>query len=108
MFMIVLSDGFKKFESAKQFTCYIGMSPVEKRSGSSVRGRSGISKHGNPKLKNLLFMCSFTALKPKKPQKSGLRKKWVIKQELKLENGRQLTLKSNLLIQNESHSNPIA
>ncbi|MFT5790929.1 MAG: hypothetical protein ACI9LI_000258 [Saprospiraceae bacterium] len=53
-------------------------------------------------------MCSFTALKPKKPQKTGLRKKWVIKQELKLENCRQLTLKSNLLIQNESHSNPIA
>jgi hypothetical protein len=26
----------------------------------------------------------FTALKPKKPQKTGLRKKWVIKQELKL------------------------
>jgi hypothetical protein len=50
-------------------------------------------------------MCSFTALKPKKP---GLRKKWVIKQELKLENCKQLTLKSNLLIQNESHSNPIA
>jgi hypothetical protein len=50
----------------------------------------------------------FTALKPKKPQKTGLRKKWVVKQELKLENGKQLTLKSNLLIQNESHSNPIA
>jgi transposase len=66
MFMIVLSDGFKKFESAKQFTCYIGMSPVEKRSGSSVRGRSGISKQGNPKLRNLLFMCSFNACKSNK------------------------------------------
>lgn len=64
MFMIVMSEGFKKFESAKQFTCYIGMSPVEKRSGSSVRGRSGISKQGNPKLRNLLFMCSFNACKP--------------------------------------------
>ncbi|MFT5250579.1 MAG: hypothetical protein ACI93P_002321 [bacterium] len=53
-------------------------------------------------------MCSFNALKPKKPQKTALRKKWVIKQELKLENCTQLTLKSNLLIQNESHSNPIA
>jgi hypothetical protein len=53
-------------------------------------------------------MYSFTALKPTKPEKTGLRKKWVIKQELKLENCKQLTLKSNLLIQNESHSNPIA
>jgi hypothetical protein len=53
-------------------------------------------------------MCSFTALTLTKPQKTALRKKWVIKQELKLENCRQLTLKSNLLIQNESHLNPIA
>ena len=66
MFMIVMSDGFKKFESAKQFTCFIGMSPVEKRSGSSVRGRRGISKQGNPKLRNLLFMCSFNACKSNK------------------------------------------
>lgn len=63
MFMIVISDGFKKFESAKQFTCYIGLSPVEKQSGSSVRGHSRISKQGNGKLRNLLFLCSFNACK---------------------------------------------
>jgi transposase len=64
--MIVISDGFKKFESAKQFTCFVGLSPVEKRSGSSVRGRSGISKKGNGKLRNLLFLCSFNACKSNK------------------------------------------
>lgn len=63
MFLIVLSEGFEKFESAKQFTCFVGLSPVEKRSGTSVRGRSGISKQGNGKLRNLLFMCSFNACK---------------------------------------------
>lgn len=63
LFLIVLSEGFKKFESAKQFTCYVGLSPVEKKSGSSVRGRSSISKQGNGKLRNLLFMCSFNACK---------------------------------------------
>ena len=63
MFMIVMSEGFKKFESAKQFTCYVGLSPVEKRSDSSVRGRARISKQGNGKLRNLLFMCSFNACK---------------------------------------------
>ena len=66
MFMIVISEGFKKFQSAKQFTCYIGLSPVEKRSGSSLRGRSGISKQGNGKLRNLLFLCSFNACKSNK------------------------------------------
>jgi len=34
-------------------------------SGSSVRGRSRISKIGNRKLRNLLFLCSFTACKHK-------------------------------------------
>lgn len=66
MFMIVMSDGFRKFESAKQFTCFIGLSPVEKRSGSSVRGRRGISKQGNGRLRKLLFMCSFNACKSNK------------------------------------------
>jgi len=66
MFMIVISDGFKKFESAKQFTCYIGLSPVEKQSGTSVKGSSRISKQGNGKLRNLLFLCSFNACKSNK------------------------------------------
>jgi len=63
MFMIIISEGFKKFETAKQFTCYIGLTPVQKQSGSSVRGRSRISKQGNGKLRNLLFLCSFNACK---------------------------------------------
>lgn len=70
MFMIVISESFKKFESAKQFICYIGLSPVEKRSGSSVRGRSGMSKQGNGKLRNLLFLCSFNACKSNRACKS--------------------------------------
>jgi len=61
-----MSDGFTKFESAKQFNCFIGLSPVEKSSGTSVRGKSGISKQGNGKLRNLLFLCSFNACKSNK------------------------------------------
>jgi len=59
-------SGFKKFESAKQFTCYIGLSPVEKQSGTSVKGSSHISKQGNGKLRNLVFLCSFNACKSNK------------------------------------------
>lgn len=64
--LIVMSDGFKKFENSKQFTCYIGLSPVETSSGSSVRGKRSISKQGNGKLRNLLFLCSFNACKSNK------------------------------------------
>lgn len=47
-FMLILTEGFEKFESAKQLICYVGLSPTEKKSGSSVRGHSRISKQGNP------------------------------------------------------------
>ncbi len=69
MFMILLTDGFKHFENAKQLSSFIGMAPVHRQSGSSVRGRSRISKQGNPKMRNLLFMCSFNACKYNKPCK---------------------------------------
>ena len=66
MHLIIMSDGFRKFENAKQYTCFIGLSPVENRSGTSVRGKRGISKQGNGKLRNLLFLCSFNACKSNK------------------------------------------
>ncbi|SKB77364.1 transposase, partial [Maribacter arcticus] len=37
-----------------------------RESGSSVRGRARISKVGNRKLRNLLFLCSFNACKHNK------------------------------------------
>ncbi|MFV8226131.1 IS110 family transposase [Christiangramia aquimixticola] len=66
MFLIVLTDGFTNFENARQLCCYSGLTPTIRQSGSSVRGRSRISKVGNRKLRNLLFMCSFTACKTNK------------------------------------------
>lgn len=64
--LIVLTDGFTKFESAKQLCCYAGITPTIRESGSSIRGRSRISKMGNRKLRNLLFLCAFSACKHNK------------------------------------------
>ena len=61
--LIVMTDGFKRFENAKQLCSYAGITPIIRESGSSVRGRSRISKMGNQKLRNLLFLCSFSACK---------------------------------------------
>lgn len=61
MLMMVTTNNFRDFTSAKQVTSYVGLAPVERTSGSSIRGRSYISKKGNPMLRNHLFMCSFTA-----------------------------------------------
>lgn len=66
LFLIVLTDGFNKFDNAKQLCSYVGITPTIRESGSSVRGRSRISKIGNRKLRNLLFLCAFSACKHNK------------------------------------------
>ncbi len=59
--LIVCTNGFRTFENARQLSAFFGLSPVEHVSGSSVRGRTRISKRGHPLMRNYLFMCSFTA-----------------------------------------------
>ena len=61
MFLIVITDAFRSFENSKQLCAYLGLAPTIKVSGKSVRGQSRISKTGNSVIRNLLFMCSFTA-----------------------------------------------
>jgi len=64
--LIVLTEAFTKFENAGQLCNYAGITPTIRRSGSSVRGKSRISKVGNRKLRNLLFLCAFSACKHNK------------------------------------------
>lgn len=61
MLLIVSTNGFKDFESDRQVSSYFGLAPTERTSGSSIRGRSRISKVGNKQVRNHLFLCSFTA-----------------------------------------------
>ncbi len=68
--LIVLTDGFDRFTSASELCSYSGLTPIIRQSGTSVKGRSRISKMGNKKLRNLLFMCSFTACKNNKACKA--------------------------------------
>ena len=63
LMLLVFTDGFNRFESSKELCSYAGITPIIRQSGSSVKGRPKISKMGNPKLRNLLFMCSFNACK---------------------------------------------
>jgi transposase len=61
IYLIVLTQGFEKFETSRQLISYFGLDPTIHESGSSIRGKSRISKTGNNLIRNLLFMCSFTA-----------------------------------------------
>jgi transposase len=63
LMLVVLTDGFDRFKSGSELCSYAVLTPIIRQSGSSVNGRARISKIGNQKLRNLLFMCSFNACK---------------------------------------------
>lgn len=64
--LIVLTDGFEKFDNAKELCSFAGITPIIRQSGKSVHSRARISKMGNRKLRAMLFMCSFSAKKHNK------------------------------------------
>jgi transposase len=70
LLLLVFTDGFKRFNTASELCSYAEITPTIRESGSSVKGRPRISKMGNPKLRNLLFMCSFNACKYNKACKA--------------------------------------
>lgn len=61
LLLIFSTNCFKDFASYKQVSSYLGLAPNERSSGSSVRGKTRISKSGDGLVRNHLFMCSFTA-----------------------------------------------
>ena len=70
LMLLVCTDGFQRFTSSRELCSYAGITPIIRQSGTSINARPRISKMGNPKLRNLLFMCSFNACKYNKPCKA--------------------------------------
>ncbi len=52
-----------QYESARQVAAYAGLVPRERQSGSSVRGRTRLSKIGNARLRKALYFPAITALR---------------------------------------------
>lgn len=63
LFLIVITGGFTKFESAKQLSSYVGLSPRIYESGTSVKGRSRITKMGMSRIRAMLYVCTWSAIK---------------------------------------------
>ncbi len=53
----------KQYRSARQVAAYAGLVPRERQSGSSVRGRTRLSKIGNARLRRALYFPAITALR---------------------------------------------
>jgi transposase len=51
----------RPFACASQAAAFVGLTPIEHQSGSSVRGRPRLSKAGNPRLRAALYMAAVVA-----------------------------------------------
>lgn len=62
MCLIVISNGFNRFENSKQLCAYIGLSPRVFESGTSVKGKAKICKMGMARMRKLLYLCAMRAI----------------------------------------------
>ena len=60
-YMLIVLGG-RTFQSASQCAAYLGLVPIQNESGSSLRGRSRISKAGSPVIRAKLYMATISAL----------------------------------------------
>lgn len=61
--LIVCTDGFKLFDDPRKLACYAGVVPFEYSSGTSVKGKTRVSKMANNKLKTMLHMAALSAVR---------------------------------------------
>jgi len=64
--LIIITDGFTRFENCKQLCAYIGLSPRVFESGTSVKGKAKICKMGMARMRKLLYLCSLSAISANK------------------------------------------
>lgn len=53
---------FKRFDSSRKLVSFLGLSPMTKQSGTSVKSRGHISRMGGTKVRGVLYMCAMNAL----------------------------------------------
>ena len=61
--LIVTTRGFTRLTEKRKLSCYSGTAPFPYRSGSSVKGRDRISKMGDMRIKTLLNMSAWNAIR---------------------------------------------
>lgn len=65
--LIMATGGFEYFNSAKKFAKYIGVCPSYQQSGTSIKTKGTITRHGDPELHSLLYIASWSAIRYNTP-----------------------------------------
>jgi len=60
--LLVYTKVFTCFDNVRQLACYCGVAPFEYRSGTSVKGKTGVSKFANMDLKATLHLAAISAI----------------------------------------------
>ena len=89
--MIAITGGFTRFQNARQFCSFAGLTPYKYDSGTSVRSKAKISKRSNQTMKALLHM---SAVNVATRMKSGEYKHYY---ERKLKEGKHIMCILNVL-----------
>jgi transposase len=63
--LIISTNEFKDFDSAKKLACYAGVAPFEHSSGKSLRGRTRVNHQANKRLKTLLQLVAMRTVRLK-------------------------------------------
>ena len=107
--VIAETNGFNLIRNKNQLISYAGLDVVEKQSGTSVRGKTRISKKGNKYLRKCLFFPAFAAIKYHQPSKE-LYKRIVSKSGLKMKAAvavqRKVLILMYVLWKNDTYYNP--
>lgn len=62
-YLITVTNEFTLFKSAKQLACHVGVVPFDHQSGSSIHGKSRVSRMANKRLKTLLHLGALSLIK---------------------------------------------
>jgi transposase len=60
--LLVYTQGFTRLTDSRKLACYSGVAPFTYQSGTSVRGRSGVSSFANNELKKVLHMAAISSV----------------------------------------------
>lgn len=63
--VLVATNEFKAISDPKKLACHAGVAPFEYRSGSSVRGKTRVSRHARLRLKSLFHLGAMSAIRMK-------------------------------------------
>lgn len=61
--MIICTGEFTRIKEPKKFACYAGVAPFEHSSGSSIRGKTRVSRKANMAMKTLLHLSAMSAIR---------------------------------------------